>query len=150
MDPRGFEDQQWDDTQWQAEGQTQGNPTPQPDQQSQGPATAQPTWADFAQLVQGFTSMGQALRQSQELNTQIAHAMRAITDRLANLGTSATQPTHFVMHAQPAAPTTDPRGAPRFREPQTFKGKATDVQKFLQDVRDAVQLLRAQLPLKQD
>ncbi|KAG5633732.1 hypothetical protein DXG03_006743, partial [Asterophora parasitica] len=94
--------------------------------------------------------MGQALRQSQELNTQIAHAMHAITDRLANLGTSATQPTHFVAHAQPAAPTTDPRGAPRFRKPRTFKGKAADVQKFLQDVRDAVQLSRAQLPLEQD
>ncbi|KAG5640472.1 hypothetical protein DXG03_008545 [Asterophora parasitica] len=135
MDPRGFEEQQWDDTQWQAEGQAQGNPTPQPDQQSQGPAMAQPTWADFAQLVQGFTSMGQALRQSQELNTQSVHAMH---------------PMHFVVHAQPAVPTTDPRSAPHFRKPRTFKGKAADVQKFLQDVCDAVQLLRMQLPLKQD
>ncbi|KAG5634287.1 hypothetical protein DXG03_005991, partial [Asterophora parasitica] len=111
---------------------------------------AQPTWADFAQLVQGFTSMGQALRQSQELNAQTVHAMHVITDRLANLGTSATQPTHFVAHAQPAAPTTDPCGAPHFRELRTFKGKAANVQKFLQDVRDAMQLLRAQLLLEQD
>ncbi|KAG5641633.1 hypothetical protein DXG03_004570 [Asterophora parasitica] len=79
MDPHGFKDQQWTDPQWQAEGQTQGNPTPQLDQQPQGPTMAQPTWADFAQL-----------------------------------------------------------------------GKAADVPKFLQDICDAVQLSRAQLPLKED
>ncbi|KAG5639933.1 hypothetical protein DXG03_002316 [Asterophora parasitica] len=150
MDPHGFKEQQWDDTQWQAEGQAQGNPTPQPDQQSQGPAMAQPTWADFAQLVQGFTSMGQALRQSQKLNTQTMHAMHAITDRLANLGTLATQSMHFVAYAQLAAPTTDPRSAPCFCKLRTFKGKATDVQKFLQNIRDAVQLLCVQLLLEQD
>ncbi|KAG5639387.1 hypothetical protein DXG03_003764 [Asterophora parasitica] len=153
MDPHGFEDQQWTDPQWQAEGQTQGNPTPQPDQQPQGPTTAQPTWADFAQLVQGFTSMGQALRQSQELNAQTMHAMHAITDHLAQLGTMAVQPTPFIVPTQPAAPSvhiTDPWGAPHFHEPQPFKGKAADVPKFLQDICNMVQLLCTQLPLKED
>ncbi|KAG5639922.1 hypothetical protein DXG03_002361, partial [Asterophora parasitica] len=153
MDPHGFEDQQWTDPQWQAEGQTQGNPTPQPDQQPQGPTMAQPTWADFAQLVQGFTSMGQALWQSQELNAQTTHAMHVITDRLAQLGTTAVQPTPFITPTQPVAPSvpiTDPRGALCFCKPRPFKGKAANVPKFLQDVCDAVQLLCTQLPLEED
>ncbi|KAG5640646.1 hypothetical protein DXG03_007664 [Asterophora parasitica] len=105
------------------------------------------------QLVQGFTSMGQALRQSQELNAQTAHAMHAITDHLAQLGTTAVQPTPFITPTQLAAPSahiTDPWGAPHFREPRPFKGKAADVPKFLQDICNMVQLSRTQLPLEED
>ncbi|KAG5640254.1 hypothetical protein DXG03_009638, partial [Asterophora parasitica] len=84
MDPHRFKDQQWTDPQWQAEGQTQGNPTPQPDQQPQGPTMAQPTWADFAQLVQGFTSMGcPALPQAMTLQGTLTHSVKPLRHTLA-------------------------------------------------------------------
>lgn len=47
--------------------------------------------------------------------------------------------------AQSSAPTTTltPQGTPKFKEPTVFNGKATQVVGFLQEIRDALYLLRS-------
>ncbi|KAG5640185.1 hypothetical protein DXG03_000674, partial [Asterophora parasitica] len=105
-------------------------------------------------ILQGFNAMGETLQQSQELNMQTVQAMRVIMEQLAHIGTSATTSPQYVMPApQPQAivPTpTNPRGASHFHKPCIFKGKATDVKQFIQDVQDAVHLSRTSLPTEFD
>ena len=111
--------------------------------------TVEPTEQDadtvaMRNLLQSVVQIGlgaKAIHDQQAYTQQILANLAAQVNGIALAQTSSTTTT---------APSGTSRNAPKFREPRIFTGKASDVEAFLNEMRDAVQLSRGQLPVDRD
>lgn len=113
-------------------------------------STFVPTLENFHEVLQAITALGQSSFRLDENQRTIGRALEDITDKIASLRFptiphSAAQAGHH----DPLEPAV-PRGVAKFREPRLFKGNATEVDAFVDEVLSAVELSRSSLPTDMD
>ncbi|KIK66325.1 hypothetical protein GYMLUDRAFT_55626 [Collybiopsis luxurians FD-317 M1] len=113
-------------------------------------APAQFTVQDYLSMVQNFNSLTIAMQQQQQAFAQHQQvqeaAMQLITNHLAAIPTTLSQPTI------PSVPTLTPslNVKPMFNLPKEFKGKATEVESFLDTINNTVELQCTSLTVECD
>jgi hypothetical protein len=104
-----------------------------------------PTLENFHKVLQAITALGQSSYRLDEHQRTIGRALEDITDKFASLRFS-TMPTSAMGHSDSAPP----QGVAKFREPRLFKGSATEVDAFVDEILSAVELSRSSLPTDMD
>lgn len=116
---------------------TQATATP-----AQPPApTPGPSWADYHAAITALANL-------QQQQVAIGQALHSLGEKIETL--SAPPPSKPPPPPQPINDPNTPRGAPRFKEPRVFDGKAGSVEPFLNEIRGATHLQRATLPTDRD
>ncbi|KAG2748619.1 hypothetical protein P692DRAFT_20733243, partial [Suillus brevipes Sb2] len=103
------------------------------------------TLENFHEVLQAITALGQSSYCLDEHQRTIGRALEDITDKIASLR-FPTMPTSAMGHSDSAPP----RGVAKFREPRLFKGSATEVDAFVDEILSAVELSRSSLPTDMD
>jgi len=106
-----------------------------------------PTFENFHQLLQAVTALRQSSYRLNENQRTIGRALEAITDKISALRFPTT-PSAASLHT--STDTAVPRSVAKFREPRLFKGNATEVDAFVDEILSAVELSCSSLPTDMD
>jgi hypothetical protein len=107
-----------------------------------------PTMENFHEVLQAITALGQNSFRLDENQRTIGRALEDITDKIAALRFPTMPHSAAGRHDSPESVV--PRGVAKFREPRLFKGSATEVDAFVDEVLSAVELSRSSLPTDMD
>ncbi|KAG1894261.1 uncharacterized protein F5891DRAFT_1195396 [Suillus fuscotomentosus] len=121
-----------------------------PDMENSLPSqsTFVPTLKNFHEVLQAITVLRQSSDHLDKQQHTIGRALEDITDKITSLR-FPTMPTSAMGH-QGHSDSVAPQGVAKFWKPRLFKGSATDIDAFVDEILSAVELSHSSPPTDMD
>jgi hypothetical protein len=95
-----------------------------------------PTWNEYKAITGAVLGLQNQIKDQEETHRVIGRAFEGLVRQVEKMSTKNSS--------------SEPKGAPRFKEPRVFNGNASEAVPFLNEIEDAVKLSRTTLPTESD